>query len=81
MSVAFETAAFTADASDGLATIYVVRVGNPDATVSVNYATSNGTGVAGRDYVATSGTLTFPAGQSTETFNVTLLLGPKRERQ
>jgi hypothetical protein len=76
VSVAFETAEYTANASDGFATIYVVRVGNPDATVSVNYATSNGSGVAGRDYSAASGTLTFPAGQFTETFNVTLLLDP-----
>ena len=38
--------------------------------VSVNYATANGTGVAGTDYTQTSGTLVFPAGVTTETVNV-----------
>ena len=38
--------------------------------VSVNYATANGTAVAGTDYTQTSGTLTFPAGVTSETINV-----------
>ena len=32
-------------------------------TVTVDYATSNGTATAGSDYTATSGTLTFSAGE------------------
>jgi hypothetical protein len=43
--------------------------------VTVDYATANGTGIAGRDYVSTTGTLTFPAGQTQETIPVTVL-GP-----
>jgi hypothetical protein len=39
-------------------------------TVTVHYATSNGTATAGSDYVATSGTLTFAAGQTSQTINV-----------
>ena len=43
-------------------------------TVSVNYATANGTATAGTfgtaDYIATSGTLTFSAGQTTRTISV-----------
>jgi hypothetical protein len=38
--------------------------------VTVPYATSNGTATAGSDYVATSGTLTFAAGQTSQTINV-----------
>jgi hypothetical protein len=38
--------------------------------VSVNYATANGTAVAGTDYTQTSGTLTFPAGVTSETVSV-----------
>jgi hypothetical protein len=38
--------------------------------VSVNYATANGTAVAGTDYTQTSGTLTFPAGATSEAINV-----------
>ncbi len=42
-----------------------------DAAVVVNYATSDGTAlVSDSDYAATSGTLTFSAGQTSKTFNV-----------
>ena len=34
------------------------------------YATANGTAQAGSDYVATSGVLTFPAGQLARTVSV-----------
>ena len=37
------------------------------ATVTVDYATSNGTATAGTDYTATSGTLTFAAGDTRKT--------------
>jgi sugar lactone lactonase YvrE len=38
--------------------------------VSVNYATANGTAVAGTDYTQTSGTLTFAPGVTTQTVTV-----------
>jgi hypothetical protein len=41
-------------------------------TVTVNYATANGTATAGSDYTSASGSLTFTAGQSTRTVSVTL---------
>jgi Ca2+-binding RTX toxin-like protein len=41
--------------------------------VSVNYATSNGTAIAGTDYTATTGTLTFAAGQTSKTIAVPIL--------
>jgi hypothetical protein len=41
-------------------------------TVTVNYATANGTASSSSDYVATSGTLTFAAGQTTQTITVTI---------
>ena len=41
--------------------------------ITVNYATSNGTAtVANTDYVATSGTLTFNAGETSKTVSVTI---------
>ena len=42
-------------------------------TLTVDYATSDGTATAGEDYTATSGTLTFEAGESSKTIEVTVL--------
>src|SRR5262249_43706264 len=39
-------------------------------TVTVNYATANGTAVAPGDYTSTSGTLTFASGVTTQTITV-----------
>ena len=39
-------------------------------TVTVNYATANGTATAPGDYTAASGTLTFPSGTTSQTFTV-----------
>ncbi|HEX7830206.1 MAG TPA: Calx-beta domain-containing protein, partial [Thermoanaerobaculia bacterium] len=43
------------------------------ATVTVNYATSDGTAVAGNDYANTSGTLTFAPGVTTQTISVPII--------
>ena len=45
----------------------------PGAAVSVDYATSDGTAVAGEDYTAVSGTLTFAAGETGRTVSVQVL--------
>lgn len=48
-----------------------VRLSNPTVqTVTVDYATANGTATAGTDYVAASGNVTIPAGSTTVTVNV-----------
>ena len=43
------------------------------SSVSVNYATADGTAVAATDYVQTSGTLVFPAGATSETITVPIV--------
>ena len=51
-----------------------------DQAISVNYATRDGTAtVAGNDYVAKTGTLTFAAGETSKTFTVTIKGDKKRE--
>ena len=42
----------------------------PSGTVTVDYATSDGTATAGSDYTATSGTVTFAAGETEKTVSV-----------
>jgi hypothetical protein len=42
----------------------------PSSTATVSYATANGTAAAGSDYTATSGTLTFIAGQGSAVVSV-----------
>ena len=56
----------------GTATFTVTQSAVLGQTVTVDYATSNGTATAGADYTAASGTLTFNAGDTTKTFNVTI---------
>ena len=45
----------------------------PSSTVTVGYATSDGTATAGSDYTAASGTLTFAAGETEKTVSVPVL--------
>ncbi len=59
--------------SGGLATLTVTLSAVATQTVSVSYATSDVTAVAGNDYVASNGTLTFNPGQISQTFTVPIL--------
>jgi Glycoside hydrolase family 44/Calx-beta domain/Domain of unknown function (DUF4214) len=62
-----------AQETDTIANIQISRSGGSDGTVSVSYATSDGTGQAAMDYVAASGTITFNPGQVSQTISVTIL--------
>ncbi len=62
----------------GMATITATRAGDVSGAASATYATANGTANGGAacgpnvDYVATTGTLNFAAGETSKTFNVTI---------
>ncbi|MGH3372409.1 MAG: Calx-beta domain-containing protein, partial [Nocardioidaceae bacterium] len=66
----------------GTATITVLRTGGAAAEVTVNFATIDGTAVAGVDYTTTTGSLAFGAGETSKTFTVATsanaVTGPNR---
>lgn len=61
------------EATNGYATITVVRTGSALGTATVNFGTVDGTAHAGVNYVATNGSLSFAAGQAAATFTVNVL--------
>jgi hypothetical protein len=53
--------------------VFTVTLSNPSwQTVTVDFATADGSATAGSDYAAASGTLTFGPGQTTRTISVTV---------
>jgi surface-anchored protein len=66
----FSTSNFTVDETAGAATITVNRSFGSDGPVTVDFATSDGTAHAGVDYTATSGTLSFAAGETSKTITI-----------
>jgi streptogramin lyase len=54
-------------------TFTISRTGGLTGALTVNWATADDTAVAGADYVAASGTVTFADGQATQTVQVTTL--------
>ncbi len=69
----FASAALTVQEDVITATITVTRVNGSFGAVSVDYATSDGTAVAGEDYTAVSGTLDFADGETSKTFTITII--------
>ncbi|PQO46656.1 Ig-like domain-containing protein [Blastopirellula marina] len=63
----------TVDETAGTVTFTVTLDPTADETVTVDFTTIDGTATAGSDYVATSGTLTFPVGTATRTITVPIL--------
>jgi hypothetical protein len=57
----------------GNVTLQVTRSGGTGGTVTVDYATSNGTAIAGTQYTATSGTLTFNDGETSKTVTIPII--------
>ncbi|WP_052055483.1 PQQ-dependent sugar dehydrogenase [Myxosarcina sp. GI1] len=64
---------FTVNEAAGTVDIPVVRTGNLQQTVSVNYQTFAETAIAGEDFTATEGTLTFAPGESSQNITVPII--------
>ena len=75
----FNAATSNASEGSGSALISLDRVGGASGTVTVDYVTSNGTGIAGTDYTFTTGTATFLNGQTLQTISVPLINNTKDE--
>jgi len=61
------------DEASGRVSVVVTLDRPSSGAVSINYATANGTALAASDYTATSGTLSFAAGEMTKTVVIGLL--------
>jgi parallel beta-helix repeat protein len=57
----------------GLATITVLRKGGSTGSLTVDYATEDGTAIGGQDYTSTSGTLSFSGGETSKSFQIPIL--------
>jgi uncharacterized delta-60 repeat protein len=72
-SVQFAGAIFTVVENAAFATVTVLRTNGFTGTVMVDYETSPATALAGQDYLATNGTLTFGTGVETQQFTIAML--------
>lgn len=72
-TLTLSSSTYSVNENAGPVTVTVNRTGGLASGVGVNYATSNGTAMAGSDYTSTSGTLTFNGGETSKTFTVTIL--------
>ena len=70
---AFSVNDVTRNEADGTMTFTVTKTGSTTLASTVNYATANGTALAGSDYTATSGTLSFAAGETSKTVTVSII--------
>lgn len=61
------------DEDANTATVTVDLSKASDAAITVDYATADGTAIADSDYTPTSGTLAFAAGETTQSFPVSIL--------
>jgi parallel beta-helix repeat protein len=65
-TIQFAAPAYLVTETGGAAVITVTRTGDTSGTATVDYATSDGSAVAGSNYTAASGTLTFQDGEASE---------------
>ncbi|MBX3458488.1 MAG: VCBS repeat-containing protein [Planctomycetes bacterium] len=72
-TVGFAQAQYTVDESAGTSAITVTLSPAATHSVTLNWTATAGTATNGDDFIAASGTLTFNPGQTSRTFNVTIL--------
>jgi hypothetical protein len=73
--LSFSSPVYTVNKTNVAATITIIRTDNTNTVSTVNFATANGTAIAGTDYAATNGTCVFTNGVTSQTFTVTVYAG------
>ncbi len=71
-TIQFESSTYSEDEGAGAAAITVTLDAASDLTVTVDYATSDGTATAGSDYTAAGGRLSFIPGITSQVFTVVI---------
>ncbi len=71
--LSLSTAATDVRETAGSITLTVNRTGGSIGSITVNYATSDGTAKSGTNYTATNGTLTFAPGVTSQTIEIPIL--------
>ncbi|MGD8594334.1 MAG: Calx-beta domain-containing protein [Gammaproteobacteria bacterium] len=77
--IAWASLQHESDESGGTIYLQVQRLGPATTEAAVSFATKDGTAVAGRDYKAQSGVLTFLPGETEKSVQVTLIDDSQRE--
>lgn len=72
-TIGFSASSYDVDEGAGAVALTVTRSGGLGFFATVNYQTQDGTALAGRNYVATSGTLTFAPGETSKAINVSII--------
>jgi hypothetical protein len=69
----FSEATYSVGEADGAAVVTVNRTGSTSGSATVDYTTVDGSALAGIDYTATSGTLSFADGEASQSFSVPII--------
>ena len=72
-TIQFSSSGFTVSESTNAVALTLWRTGATNTAGTVNYLTVAGTATAGSDYTAVTGLVSFAAGETSKTFNVTVL--------
>lgn len=63
--------------TDQVLALTINRMDGTESTLQVNYATQSGTAVAGRDFTAANGLLTFLVGEQTKSISIPIIDNPR----